>query len=153
MFLLKCLKQTPAVHHFTVTFRDCRYFLFHETSAVVLLDFVLHLCFNMFQMRDRYENTQVRNSCSLMHSECVYPITALIKPQCFPSDIIKVLRRTLMGSVLTGHGLLYTTATCFHQSEYSISQEATTLSAGPGRTRTDLPCYSLCFVGRILHYP
>lgn len=112
-------------------------------------DFVLHLCFNMFQMKDRYENTQVRNSCSLMHSECVYPITALIKPQCFPSDIIKVLWRTLMGSVLTGHGLLYTTATCFHQSESSIAQEVTTLSAGPGGTGTDLPCYSLFFIGGI----
>ncbi len=45
--------------------------------------------------------TQVRNSCSLMHSGSVYPITALIKPQCFPSDLIKVLHQAVMGSVLT----------------------------------------------------
>lgn len=50
---------------------------------------------------DSRQCTQVRNLCSLMHSGSVYPITALIKPQCFPSDIIKVLHQTVMGSVLT----------------------------------------------------
>lgn len=36
-----------------------------------------------------------------MLSDSVYPITALIKPLCFPSDIVSGLRLTLMGSALT----------------------------------------------------
>lgn len=50
---------------------------------------------------DSRQGTQVCNPCSLMHSECVYPITALIRPQRFPSDVIEVLHPTVMGSVLT----------------------------------------------------